>query len=166
MDEPLINPYQSPNSDQTGHENPDEINRTARPAYSLYSVRSVTLGAVLGSLLAGGIVMAINYKRLGQGAAAIHAVLWSAVATAAIIAVGIMVPDEAHIPNAAFFVPQIIGMYYVAKSLQGSAVEAHRREGGSLASSWGAAGIGILTAVVLLGALFGILIVTSLTLDE
>ena len=56
-------------------------------------------------------------------------------------------PDEAHIPNAAFFVPQIIGMYYVAKSLQGSAVDAHRREGGSLASSWGAAGIGIFTGI-------------------
>jgi hypothetical protein len=76
------------------------------------------------------------------------------------------VPDEAHIPNAAFFVPQIIGMYYVAKSLQGPAVDAHRREGGSLASSWGAAGIGIFTAFVVLGALIGTLIVTSLTLDE
>jgi hypothetical protein len=160
MDEPVINPYQSPTSDQTGHGTLDEINRTARPAYSLYSVRSVTLGAALGSLLAGGIVMAINYKRLGQGAAAIHAILWSAVATAAIIAVGIMAPDEAHIPNAAFLVPQIIGMYYVAKSLQGPTVEAHRREGGSLASSWGAAGIGILTLFVLLGALIGILIET------
>jgi hypothetical protein len=76
-----------------------------------------------------------------------------------------LIPDEAHIPNAIFIVPQIFGMYGLAKSLQGHAVEAHRHNGGSLASPWGAAGISILTALVVLGALFGILAVMSLTLD-
>ena len=80
--------------------------------------------------------MAINYRRLGKGAAAIHAVVWSAVATVGVLIAGMLVPDWAHIPNVAFLVPQILGMYGLAKELQGPAVEAHRREGGRLASAW------------------------------
>ena len=86
MDESSINPYQSPLADQPGEVNLDI--QPSCPAYTLYSVGSVTLSAVLGSLLAGGIVMAINYTRLGQGVEAIHAVGWSAVATVVVITAG------------------------------------------------------------------------------
>ncbi len=151
MDESLTNPFRPPLS------NVDDPDEPSCPAYKLYSIGAVTLATVLGSLLAGGIVMAINYKRLGQGAAAVHAVFWSLVATVVIIGAGMLIPEDVKIPNVAFLAPQIIGMYYLAKSLQGPAIEAHPGEGGSLASNWGAAGIGILTGIVVLAALFGVI---------
>ena len=105
MDEPTINPYQSPTLDQGNRGDPGDANRPSRPAYTLYSPGSVALAAILGSFLAGGIVMAINYKRSGQGVSAIDAYPLVVLATMAIITVAMMIPDEAHIPIAAFVVP-------------------------------------------------------------
>lgn len=146
------NPYQSPAASIDDHPATSHIQGQSPADYKLYSVGSVVLATFLGSPVAGGAVMAINYKRVGRSIAALHAVVWTALVTTAIIAVAIILPDDVNIPNAVFFLPQIIAMYYFAKSLQGPVVEAHERLGGSLASAWGAAGIGVLSGTVLLGA--------------
>jgi hypothetical protein len=157
MNEPAINPYQSPTSDGGSLLNLDDAG-SARPLYLLYSVGSATLAVFLGGPLAGGIIMAINYKRLGRPVAAIHAVVWTAVATAIIMATAMMIPDEYNVPSVVFLAPQIFCMYGLAKSLQGPAIEAHRSDLGLMASAWGAAGIGLLTGVVVLVAVFAIII--------
>jgi hypothetical protein len=110
--------------------------------------------------------MALNYRRLGRTGAALHALLWSTVATVLLIVVCMMIPDEVHIPNAAFLISQIGGMYYTAKSLQGPAIESHQRKGGSLASAWRAAGIGILTGIVVAVVFVGILMVMMPAVEE
>jgi tetratricopeptide (TPR) repeat protein len=156
MIEPDANRYQSFAASSTDQQDPENREGQFRPPYKVYSVRSIVLATVLGSPIAGGILMAINYKRLRRPAAAVHSVVWTVVFTTAIIAVGMILPDNLHIPNASFVVPQIFAMYGLAKSLQGPAIEAHQRLGGSLASAWGAAGIGVLIAVLVLGAIFGI----------
>lgn len=156
MKEPDANPYLSSLASFTDQQDPENSNGQFRPPYKLYSVRSIVLATVLGSPMAGGILMAFNYRRLCRPAAAVHAVVWTVAFTTAIIAISIILPGNLHIPNASFVVPPILAMCGLAKSLQGPAVAAHQRLGGALASAWGAAGIGVLAAALVLGALFGI----------
>ncbi len=154
MTEPEFNPYQSP---AVGNEyvEPRSMEGPFRPDYKLYSAGSIALATFFGSPVAGGIVMAINYRRLGRLVAAVHAVVWTVVFSAAIITVAMVLPDDVHIPNSAFVVPQIVAMYFLAASLQGRDIEEHQRRGGLRASAWGAAGIGVLVGVVIVAILFG-----------
>jgi hypothetical protein len=41
-----------------------------RPSYELFSVWSIVVATFLGSFLGSGIVMAVNYRRLGRQVAA------------------------------------------------------------------------------------------------
>ena len=87
-----------------------------------------------------------------------QAVVWSILGTAAILSLAMLIPDNAHFPGAAFAVPQIFGMYYLAKALQEKAVEDHQRRGGLLASNWWAAAIGAISLVVIVVLAIGILV--------
>ena len=125
------------------------------PAYALYPVKGVTWATFFGSPLAGGIVMAINYGRLGRPGAKRNAIVWSALGTAALLSIIFLIPEDLSIPNSLFYLPQLAVMYGVAHSLQGPAIDLHRERGGSLASVWRAVGIGCVCGVFILGVIFG-----------
>ena len=122
------------------------------PTYSLYTMWSVLVANFFGSLLGSGIVLAINYRRLGRPAAAFNALLGFGFASFALIPLAYFSPEE--IPSAVYWLPQVIAVYAVAKGLQGDALNRHRWAGGPLASSWGAFGIGLATLPVVLVAFF------------
>ena len=129
--------------------------RSLPPGYKLYPTWAVTLATGFGSFMAGGILLAINYNRLGRGTAAVHSILWSAIATIAVIAA----PIEHHGRHlVAFSIGQLLAMNYLAQWLQGTTINEHQRSGGSLASGWSAAGIGLLTGAVVLLILFVMLV--------
>lgn len=111
------------------------------PVRRLFSVRSVMWGTIFGCPLGGGIVMAINYRRLGRSAAARWAIIGSVLATGVVGVIAFIVPEE--VPGLGLVVPQLIGMYFVAKSCQGEVIESHRKEGGGFSSQWAAVGIGL-----------------------
>ena len=56
------------------------------------------------------------------------------------------------VPAAAFLVPQILGGYFLAQSLQGRRFNAHIVSGGKKASNWIGAGIGLAVFTPLIGA--------------
>jgi hypothetical protein len=153
--EPAFNPYQSPGAAVEDRSVEWEA-RPTRPDYKLYSVGSIVLATFLGNPVAGGIVMAINYRRLGRSTAALHSILWTTVFTAAIVAVATLLPDDSNIPMLAYAVPQLIAMFYLAKSLQGDRIALHQERGGAMASAWGAAGIGLLIAAITVAIILGI----------
>ena len=156
--EPHENPYQSPAAAWGEYSGQDGLEAHS-PHYKLYSIGSIVLATFLGSPLAGGVLMAINYARLGRTAAAIHAVVWSAAAITAIIGGTMLLSDDTNIPNLVAIAPQVIGMYFVARALQERDIESHQQSGGQLASAWGAAGIAIAAAVLILVVLFAVLMV-------
>ncbi|KKM15575.1 hypothetical protein LCGC14_1694690 [marine sediment metagenome] len=125
------------------------------PAYALYPVKAVAWATFFGSPLAGGIVMAINYGRLGRPGAKRNALLWSALATAALFTVIFLIPDDLSIPHSVFYIPQLAAMYAIAHSLQGPAIKLHRERGGSLASVWRAVGVGCVCGPFILGGMVG-----------
>lgn len=132
---------------------------TPPPASRPHSVASVAWATALGSPAAGGVVLALNYWKWGQKSAAAAAVTAGFVVTAVILWIAVIAPSS--IPSAAFLVPQVLGGYLVAKALQGPRLEAHRVAGGTNASNWIGAGIGIAFGAVQLAALVGIVVFTG-----
>lgn len=118
------------------------------PAYSLFDYRAVGLATFLGTPLAGSILMALNYRRLGEKAAAGTMVAGGIVLTGLSILLGYALPSGA---SATVGIAVLMGVVYGAKALQGAQVEEHTRRGGKLASRWIAFGTGlaVLAPVVL-----------------
>ena len=121
------------------------------PAFRLYSVGSITLATALGTPVAGGILMALNYRRLGQLQSAKKALLWTGGFTILLFILAFVLPDRFGHGMAA---GSLIGMYKLAKSMLGAAVTAHRSAGGRIASAWGAFGIGLACLTVVLLCIF------------
>lgn len=129
-----------------------------RPLYTLHPVNGVFWAAFLGTPLAAGIVMAINYARVGNKSAARIAALIGMLATVAVFTVIYMIPEKVldKFPNAVFYVPQLIIVYLVAKNLQDELVSEHAAKGGFVASSWRSVGIGVICLLVVGVAVFGV----------
>jgi hypothetical protein len=125
------------------------------PAYALYSARAAMWATFCGSVLAGGIVLAINYARLGQRRELLNTLLWSALGTAALIAIAHLPQEDRSILAPILHPVQIAVMWVVAHSIQGPAIERHRERGGSLASAWSAVGIGCICGLFMSVALIG-----------
>jgi hypothetical protein len=114
------------------------------PAYSLYDVGAVALAA-LGAPLAGTILIASNYRKLGQGGNAFLALLLGAAASAVEIYLAL---TSAKNPGIAALVLFAV-TWFAANELQGSAIKTHVAWGGQLYSKWRGVGVGILTSLVL-----------------
>src|SRR5580698_2710833 len=70
------------------------------PAYALYDARSVALATFLGSPVAGGALMAMNYKRLGQTGKGVLAAVLCLLLTGLVILVGWNIPKGVSLPIA------------------------------------------------------------------
>lgn len=127
-----------------------------RPSYTLHPLRGVVWAASWGSPVAAGIVMAINYWRIGRRSAARNAAVLGAIATATLFAIVFAIPENLldRIPNGVIWVPQLVLAYLVAKSLQNDLIEEHFAGGGAIASAWPSVGIGVLCSPVVLGVVF------------
>src|ERR1039458_9866628 len=63
------------------------------PAYTLFNADSVGLATFLGTPIAGGILMAVNYRRLGKGGKAAAVLLIALLVTALALVFGYLVPQ-------------------------------------------------------------------------
>jgi hypothetical protein len=125
------------------------------PGFTLHPVRGAVWAAFWGSPIAAGIVMAINYSRMGRTTAARVMVLAAIAATVALVGLVFAIPEDVHIPTAAFLVPQLLAVYAIANALQGDRIRSHAAQGGTVASAWPSVGIGLLCLPFVLGAIFG-----------
>jgi hypothetical protein len=127
-----------------------------KPPYKLYTRSAVGLATFLGSPMAGAALMAINYKRLKRKALAWRTLILGIVASAALIAVAFFIPDS--VSRSLQFAPAVVGiagMMAIARALQGPQLENHARNNGDNASMWKAAGVGLISLVIVLGVILG-----------
>lgn len=112
-------------------------------SYRLFALSSIVIASFFGSLAAGGLLMAINYRRMGHAAAAWVVGLGSAFFAATIFAV------LSSSLGAGSSVPHVLVAWIVGKTLQGAAINRHERAGGKSASLLVAIGIGLIGFVFL-----------------
>lgn len=134
-----------------------EVTSTEPIRYKLFTPSSVALATFFGTPIAGGLVMAINYRRLRRSTAAVQVVLGGFVATVIVLIVAMAAPDVPG-SNLLFTIGQLWIMYAVAAKLQGQAINSHYRAGGRSASGWAAAGIGVLVLIVLVAVFLGVVL--------
>ena len=116
------------------------------PQYALFDARAVTLATFLGTPAAGAVLMAINYRRVGQKGQAIWTLAFGILLAAAGVFVAYLFP--------VWSIPIGIGLLLLtavaARKMQGPAIELHKALGGPLDSLWAAAAVGLALMVVVL----------------
>jgi hypothetical protein len=126
------------------------------PGYTLYDGNSVGVATILGGPAAGGILMAVNYRRLGKGGLAAAVLAAGLLVTALVVGLGSFIPAGL---SSAVAIGLFLGIRAAAKAVQGPAVEEHVRQGGMLGSRWAAAGLGLcLLAITVAGYMAGYLL--------
>jgi hypothetical protein len=133
------------------------------PAYTLFDSQSVTIATLLGAPIAGTILMAVNYRRLGKEVNAAVAFLAGLAVTILAIVSGNLIPTDALY---ALPVILLVAMRGIAQALQGSAVQQHVSQGGKLGSRWIAFGLGIGSLAVILGGLFVLLVIQQVAMPS
>lgn len=128
-----------------GSESPaPPVAEEAPPDYKLYSPDQVAVATFLGSPMAGGFLMWQNARRLGKPA--LMPLVLGLLASGLSLVVAFLVTKIVS----GFALAFVFLNRQFAESTQGSAVRQHQARGGKLASGWSAAGVGLLSALVLL----------------
>jgi hypothetical protein len=129
----------------------------APPAYRLYDVAAIGIAAFFGGPLAGTVLMASNYRKLGQGNNGVLALILGAAASVGLIYMALRTTANPAIASVVLMVCTALA----AKQLQGEPIKVHVAWGGQLYSKWRAVGVAIVTTLVLGGALIGYLVYTG-----
>jgi len=127
------------------------------PAYRLDDFWSVALAALLGSPLAGAVLIASNYRKLGQAGNGFLALLLGAAASVGLMYMGLKMTVNPTVATIVLVV--CIGL--AAKELQGNAISTHVAWGGQLYSKWRAVWVALVTSLVLGGGFVAYLYYTG-----
>lgn len=130
----------------------------------LFRISAIGLATVLGSVLAGGWLIAMNYAALGRPAQARKARWFSLLTLIVVMVLAEVLPVQ--VPAALFVVVQVLGTVHLARSLQGEAIAARAASGRPMRSNWLAVGISLVFLVLLLVLLVGSALLLALWSGE
>jgi len=128
------------------------------PSWRIYDYRSVGVAAFFGSTFAGCLLMAMNYRRLGQSTAAVVTAIIGLVVTALILLLAFADNTDWMRPLPLVL---MLATMYSAKGIQGAAVDRHVESGGQLASRWAAFGIGMACLALMVAVVIGVVFVKN-----
>ena len=122
------------------------IEETEAPVYALYRPGDVALATLLGTPIAGAIVIGMNSARLGRLKEQWITLFVTVIATVLLAGALWNFPHPAGgISTLALFT--MAAMYKLEQALHGKALARHKRRGGMHPSTWKAAGIGVFCLV-------------------
>ena len=127
------------------------MSQSATPTVTLYDPVTVRFATLLGGPLAGSLVLAVNYKRLGKASLGILTFVLGIVFMALLIKLDINIPQGATIGVA---LALAFGAQALAVCLQGSNIDAHIQAGGKVGSRWFGAALGLAGLVLTLALIF------------
>jgi amino acid transporter len=125
----------------------------------VYTPGQIAWATFLGSALGGGILIAINYKRLNKDDQIAKAIVLIVLGFVIVIIFGAAWTASPFIICGI----QAAIMYYLAGNWQGKYIQEHMNLGGKIASSWGATGAGLVgtVAAIMVFVIFCILGIMS-----
>ena len=119
---------------------------------TLFKISGVGIATLIGSIFAGGVVLAFNYLRMNELTRARRAFFYSFLSLVGIIAFDLFLPF--HIHGSVYIVTQLVIMVQIAKQLQESRIRDHVNNGGKLLSDWLAFALSIIIILPIIGFLF------------
>ncbi|HEY0502956.1 MAG TPA: hypothetical protein VGD42_05605 [Lysobacter sp.] len=141
-----INPYRRPAAVVMGEPTPLEGAR-------LYKVSGIGLATFMGSVLAGGWLIARNYRALGEPDKANRALMYAVLAMLVVTGVALLLPDG--VPGIALTVPQILATMHIARQRQGGPIARYQADARTY-SNWRAFGVSLLVVVLLIVVAFAV----------
>ena len=121
----------------------------------LFKIAGVGIATFFGSVLAGGIVMAMNFRAMGRPEKFWPTIGLSLAALVVTLLLGAVLPE--NFPGVAITVPTIIAMTMLAGRYQGEAIATRQNAGLPMRSNWLALGISLLVLLPLLLLAIGLL---------
>src|ERR1700730_3055354 len=106
------------------------MKESLNPSIQLYSPKAIALGAFLGSPIGGGALLSVNFRRIGNSAAANLSLLGGFVFTTAQIGLA-MFSHNALFRSSSLTAVMAGGVYGLAKAIQGNIYDRHIQEGGA-----------------------------------
>jgi hypothetical protein len=141
----MSNPYSPPTSDTS----------LLASDIALYSPGHVAWASFLGSPLAGGMLMAINFFRLRKPLAGNVSLIVGLFLAIGLMVLSFFLPDS--LPNSVIPLAYTFGMYQATKLLQGDDYGEHLARGGRKGSAWVATGVGAICLIIFVALLFAVL---------
>jgi hypothetical protein len=120
------------------------------PSYTLYSPLSAALAAFAGTALAGALVIAFNYRRLGQTEMAWRSFIIGLATSMLILTLAMAERVPKFFTGLPMGILQAIALGWLANKLQGRDFSQHVEAGGCRGSFWGVAGIVLLSIVAII----------------
>lgn len=124
----------------------------------LFTPHQIAAASFVGSFLAGGVVMAYNYRSLGKMGQAAASVVAGFLATLAMLLLALKIP--ANVPLQIWPCAQMIISLLVARNLFAEIHAAHLAKGGKRPSAWLA--LGLMGAGLAVAAGMGLIIAMTL----
>ncbi len=152
MPDQPINPYQPPTSDTEDGQDAKRDLLVPFPR-ALFSPKQMAAATILGTVLAGALMLQANYRAMGRSGAANKTLLLGLVSTIAVIGLVMILPKSARSP---VNLGLAVGFYWLCESLPGGLFALHRQEGGARHSNWLVLGIALATIVAVLLVLFAV----------
>ena len=143
------NPYQSPSATESAATDGAPPNSESGGNVLLHSAAGATVAAFFGSFLAGAVILAINFWRVGRRSVAIAAVVLGVLATAMLGAIDLMVrPKNVNSPNLLLFGAQLVAMAWAATVVNANIQRGLSPNAWRYSSVWWAAAIGLLVGIL------------------
>jgi hypothetical protein len=121
------------------------------PDYRLFTLRQIGVATFLGSILAGGIMMAANYSNLNNTKAARRTIVYTSIGLLLTIIASVLLDTAgARSLGTSLSIGLSVGLYTLAKSVQGDDIVKHFQQGGAPASVWAAIAVVIVAIIIVL----------------
>jgi hypothetical protein len=130
---------------------------SSKTSQRLYSTRQVGWATLLGTPVAGGVLIARNERSFGRPSRAWKAIVLTGMFSLLMMTIAFLVPDR--FPNWPIPLVYTVLVYQFAESTQSRLVNERRQRGAALYSNWRVAGIGFTCLVGMVAVLFGYLAV-------
>jgi len=123
-----------------------------------YSQRSIDLATFIGAPLAAGYLIRENFLQLNQPEKAKKALWLGILSTIALFGFIYMLPEHIidKIPKYVIPIAYIIVIHMIVEKTQGEALRQHEAEKKPFYSAWRAAGVGVVSLLIILVGLFGV----------
>lgn len=133
------------------------MSETQNTSVKLYSPVLITVATLLGTPVAGCILVAHNLRALGRHSAARQWLILGSVGTAVLLVIAYFLP--ANFPNMVLPIGYIVGMYQAVKQMHGADYAGHIANGGAKGSAWMAVWVGLACLCAIFGIIFLVVMV-------
>lgn len=129
--------------------------KISEPFGHFFSVNQITVATVLGTPIAGFLLLAQNYRKIGKSGKALNSVAVGIGLTVIVFIIAFWLPE--NFPNFALPVGYSIGMRYAVQHLQGDLISEH--ESTNIKASWiKTIAVGILSLILVSAVIFILII--------